>query len=388
MDTVLAAEDGDYDAISLSSEEIDILCASDSALNGGGRGAKASLSLSDIESLSFDEIEDLCAANPALLLTTPVVPETGLLLNVERPEAPALQTPPTPTTPHKTRAAPVIPLPLTPPASATRGMLRPPIVILASNLAACVGLNRYCSIAEAAETVFARSYPRIYRKALARNGQILGPTVEEILQELSATAAVELAIASSAKELSANLHSLLMKVGGVDSELAPEVKKHVYQARGLRGEATSLDKLETTMKQAIGERNDRVNVLQIDVLPSGRQLNLRGRVDGVAADGTLIEIKNRQRGFAGRVRLHEKVQLHAYMELTGKQSCIIAETYDGETRTDVVEFNIGFWSSIVSRLVRFARHIDRLVDDEGMQDLLLTDGDFPCDFVQDSIGSF
>ncbi|KAJ3163911.1 hypothetical protein HDU88_006080 [Geranomyces variabilis] len=305
-------------------------------------------------SFSTQELDVLCAANPALHtdISTPSTEKTLI--------------------------------PLTPPPSARAPkMWRPPIVILASNLASCVGLNRYCSLAEAAETVFARCYPRTYRKALARIGQSIGPTVEEILKELSATAAVEVAVASTATDLAANLRSLLINVGGVDSEIAKDVRKHVYMERGARGEAKTLIALETTMKQKIGERNDRLNVLQLDTMSSGRQLRLSGRVDGIAADGTLVEVKNRQRRFAGRVRLHEKVQVHAYMELTGIRSCIIAETFDGETRSDRVDFDESFWFMIVSRITRFARHLDRLLDDEALQDALLVDGDFPCDFIHE-----
>ncbi|KAJ3183462.1 hypothetical protein HDU87_006781 [Geranomyces variabilis] len=310
----------------------------------------------EYDSLSFStqELDVLCAANPSLQRSPKDLIEKTAI-------------------------------PLTPPPSArTAKMWKPPIVIRASNLASCVGLNRYCSLAEGAETVFARSYPRAYRKALARIGQTIGPTVEEILEELSATAAVELAIGSSATDLAANLRSLLVRVGGIDSEIAKDVQKHVFMERGARGEAKTLTSLETTMKQNIGERNDRLNVLQLDTMPSGRRLRLSGRVDGIAADGTLVEVKNRQRCFAGRVRLHEKVQVHAYMELMGIQSCIIAETYDGGTRSDRVEFDAGFWFMIVSRLTRFARHVDRLLDDEALQDALLVDGDFPCDFIQEA----
>lgn len=78
---------------------------------------------------------------------------------------------------------------------------------------------------------------------------------------------------------------------------------------------------------------------------------LTGRLDGLTADGEVVEIKNRTKGLFGRIRDYEAVQLQAYIHMTGAQLGHLLELHrltDGRMDYDIKtlprdpEFMTGF----------------------------------------------
>ena len=78
---------------------------------------------------------------------------------------------------------------------------------------------------------------------------------------------------------------------------------------------------------------------------------LTGRLDGLTADGEVVEIKNRTKGLFGRIRDYEAVQLQAYIHMTGAQLGHLLELhrladgrmdYDIKTLQKDPEFMSGF----------------------------------------------
>ena len=65
---------------------------------------------------------------------------------------------------------------------------------------------------------------------------------------------------------------------------------------------------------------------------------LTGRLDGLTADGEVVEIKNRTKGLFGRIRDYEAVQLQAYIHMTGAQLGHLLELHrlaDGRMDYDI-----------------------------------------------------
>jgi hypothetical protein len=82
---------------------------------------------------------------------------------------------------------------------------------------------------------------------------------------------------------------------------------------------------------------------------------LEGRVDGFLPGGKLVEIKHRVYGIQERIPASELVQLHAYMQIYGKESIKLAQCVRTSEEKllsvcSVVTFHAGFWKSVMERV--------------------------------------
>ncbi|KAJ3013197.1 hypothetical protein HKX48_005889 [Thoreauomyces humboldtii] len=240
--------------------------------------------------------------------------------------------------------------------------------VSASFLPACVGLHRFHDVDDAALELFAATWPQRYRLALKRNNLEEQPDIAATLLQIpGATAKVLEAVQSAPSELSANLKKVIRDVA---PHLSREITGVVFKERGTNSETACLDRLEVALGQKILQRNEQKYRECID-FGGPDPLVLSGMVDGIAEDGTLIEVKSRQRKVFSDVPLYEKIQVHAYMHLTKKSQCIVAQNYSGTERIHTVAFDPVFWEAILDRLRAFARRVEDLCHDEGMQDMLL-----------------
>jgi RecB family exonuclease len=86
---------------------------------------------------------------------------------------------------------------------------------------------------------------------------------------------------------------------------------------------------------------------------------ITGKVDRieVAADGsrTLVEIKNRTRGFFKTVRDYENVQVQVYLKMLGLLHAKLVEQYNAETNTIAVDRDEELWDNVIwPGVVKFA----------------------------------
>ena len=99
---------------------------------------------------------------------------------------------------------------------------------------------------------------------------------------------------------------------------------------------------------------------------------LTGRLDGLTADGEVVEIKNRTKGLFGRIRDYEAVQLQAYIHMTGAQLGHLLELhrladgrmdYDIKTLARDPEFMTGFIPGWFARARNFVLEVLPTRDD-------------------------
>jgi hypothetical protein len=105
---------------------------------------------------------------------------------------------------------------------------------------------------------------------------------------------------------------------------------------------------------------------------------LGGKVDGITDDGTLVEVKNRQYKIFPIIPIYEKIQIHAYMFLTGISICRYIQSFKEQDVEQVHQFSHEFWKDIQEKCTDFVQLIDNLVTNEKMQDKLLTLGILNC----------
>ena len=257
------------------------------------------------------------------------------------------------------------------------------LVVYASELAAVIGYHRYRPVAEAAIQVLARSARHVYDAAMSRNQLREKPDIAETIEQLSVTEIVTAAVNSDPLELEKNLQSALKEVPD-SGTLAADITSFVFTERGKNAEDSSLDRLETQLKQKIVQRNDKYFKTHVEYGTDGKKIQLGGRVDGITEDGGLIEVKNRQRRFFSEVPLYERVQVHAYMVLTGVSTCQLVQSFNGREKATVVPFDAEFWNTVLSRLRNFASRLEEVLHDERKQDDLLLLQEFPVDFDKES----
>ncbi len=71
---------------------------------------------------------------------------------------------------------------------------------------------------------------------------------------------------------------------------------------------------------------------------SGVEWRLSGKYDGLAANGDLVEVKNRQKGLFRRLRDYEECQIQAYLNMLDIEKCHLVEVYKGGDGR--VEYNV------------------------------------------------
>ena len=211
--------------------------------------------------------------------------------------------------------------------------------VAASQLAEISGANPYVKQMEAEERFLQRNRqlaqrlgrkvaPRCRRKVEA----VLHALPPEVLadvaeaQQLPSTAppatvaeALQRAVVapSVAARTEAESHQEVVRLTQQHPALAAVAQELAADTRMQRGEARedgALDTASEALGQAVRGRNTQLHSRNW-LHHRGFTVAVRGKVDGVAADGRIIETKNRSRRLFGKVPMHEQVQLCAYMWL-------------------------------------------------------------------------
>jgi len=254
------------------------------------------------------------------------------------------------------------------------------ISIYASELAACIGMNKYRPVQDVAKKVWSRVDPISYKKALERN-EIHEPVpIQDVLQELKLTERVTGVIGqNNSIAMQTTLRSFLLDhMDEFDSKdvTVEDVTSFVFTERGKNSEEDSLDRVQTRSKIVVRERNAKFYKRYIEYNEGESKFMLGGKVDGITEDGCLVEVKNRQYKFFPSIPVYENVQIHAYMFLTDIKSCKFVQSFNGEDREEMVTFDEEFWKKTIDKCTEFVVSLDKLLLDDAIQDQLLSLGVF------------
>ena len=85
-----------------------------------------------------------------------------------------------------------------------------------------------------------------------------------------------------------------------------------------------------------------------DIVPG--KVEVVGRFDGFAEDGTLVEIKQRVRRLFGEVREYENVQVHVYMKMANVTSAQLVEKYEDQLMVHDILYDDDFMIRIECEL--------------------------------------
>lgn len=305
------------------------------------------------------------------------------------------------------------------------------LVIFASELAACIGLNKYKSVNDAKIDFWKRLDVDTFKEASERVN-IYKRTSDDIVNTLSNNVKVEMTNAividdekkatlivekvldkpvnildkdkleSITKTLSSGgdleescLHivgskQIIEKLKALDKDSSvsdvkmviesvkvkdvEEVRKSVVSSvntkRGVRNESSGISSYESSKKIKLYDTNDKFHKTQIGKTPIGTRILIGGRVDGLT-DDKVVEIKCRRNRFFYNIPIYEKVQLHAYMKMTGRLASDLTQKYNGDVFTETHDFDNQFWDDICESALKFAIDMEELFESENLQDELL-----------------
>jgi hypothetical protein len=259
------------------------------------------------------------------------------------------------------------------------------IMIFASELAACLGQNRYTTINETVSKIWKRVDLDSYKTASKRNTVIEKKTINETLNEnvlLKESISKEffekkkLHVGNSI-EMEKKITQIFETINEpVNVDLIKDIKSFIQTTRGTRDEDSSLNDLEKKKGVEIEKRNNKLYIKTI-VTDFGESFLLAGRVDGITKNGELVEMKNRQYKFFKEIPIYEKIQIHAYMFLTDKQSIQFVQNFNDESVSEVVTFDLDFWNGdIIIPLKKFVKLFRMLLRDPLLQDKVIQNQTF------------
>lgn len=221
------------------------------------------------------------------------------------------------------------------------------VVLYASKLAACAGMNPYCSQEELADEFRAKVIgrpPDGWATAEAKAAAAI-----EALPEHARTIAGD-AIAGAASFADASVAGSALATAaaaeGMTAEALEVVRERIFTAQGSRQEPEVRDRHELSrgsrLMQCARFRTSQEPLLEI----RGLRVHIGGKHDGLdRANQMVVEIKTRQRRFLGVPR-YELVQLHAYMAIFGMRRALLVESFMGEEREHEVQFDDDLWERV------------------------------------------
>lgn len=308
------------------------------------------------------------------------------------------------------------------------------LVLYASEIAACVGMNKYKSVEDAKMDVWKRWDAPSFRRASAANSlaqktpeqvySSLRPSVQKLVStavssetERGATNAVEVALNEKAntvtpeaieaivlaaskkapvdeacktlvgsREIAANLNKSLTDSCSaadvkrvIDSVLVKDVKearesvvREVNTRRGTQNEHKGIAAYEKSKRVKLHGKNSNFYKKCIGKNRFGSTVYVGGRVDGLTED-KVVEVKCRRNRLFNTLPLYEKVQTQAYLFLTGKKTVEVLQKFDGCTRSDEYSADAEFWSKVCEAALEFASDLENLIGDDSAQDEFLSE---------------
>ena len=273
------------------------------------------------------------------------------------------------------------------------------LCVYASQVAACVGMNKYRRPYEALEQMWERVAPGSFRDAMLRAGQ---KTRDEALMEVMArddrvrdVLDKSLVPDLDASDLVAHEYAeASRRLGGLrleeeDHRLVDDaVRRNMFTTYGNRFEKPALQYLREACGVNVSP-DPRFHKREQGLVSHGGARvpwYVGGKVDAVSPDGQLVvEIKNRVHRLFYRAPLADCVQLQCYMHVLDAPRGLLMECLRRQARWDAggadaeVHSNVvavarddAFWASqVVPKLQAFVEFLARLLESEALQDAYL-----------------
>lgn len=156
---------------------------------------------------------------------------------------------------------------------------------------------------------------------------------------------------------------LVQKQAELESKAVSEVQCKFGTVR----EAASREQVQQSGHARDIVHDNKFHILWLEpLLPvSHQRWGIGGRLDGLDADGRVVEIKNRARHFFAHIPDYEYVQVQAYMHMLDASETLLVQQLNGQQRTCIILRCTSEWTdTIVPAIYNFVALLDLFVDDE------------------------
>ena len=134
------------------------------------------------------------------------------------------------------------------------------------------------------------------------------------------------------------------------------VEQDLRMKRGNIKENANLNKTQTKQNIVIEKRNSQMYEKGLYIDPDRVfSIVIRGKCDGEIKDECIVETKNRSKRLFHMIPDYEKVQLNAYMFLTGKEKSLHIECYNEEQNSTEYNFDKFMWDDCTEKIVNFVK---------------------------------
>lgn len=204
-------------------------------------------------------------------------------------------------------------------------------------IAALVGKNKYVAADEALRRAYRRYNPAYQGGQDAVTLAAENATLVEVETLVQAAPEFEAPPAITEHNRSAVARQVIDHMSntkqprvldGVSAPVAAVIQQQTNVKCGLKNEGPALDQFEREFDQPVVQRNNTLHKMKIAHI-SPYDFFVAGRVDGLLADGTPVETKDRQNRMFPGIPLYEKVQMEVYMRLLGRRQCQHIQRFAG-----------------------------------------------------------
>lgn len=239
------------------------------------------------------------------------------------------------------------------------------VIIKASEVAACMGLNNYRKPAEVLDDLWKKVSPDTFKgltrddanlEALAKSEEAQA-TLKAALGETPESSDEVLTILKRVQEIVSNDGKLSQQQ---KTQVNDHMRKMIYTTHGINSEDKTADLDEAEL--FTDETFYRWTIAVIE----GTEYQVVGRIDRYQkkADGTkvLVEIKNRTKALFNKVRDYEFVQVQTYLHMLNLQEARLIEQFNNERKSYDIKWDQEYWNSeVIPKMENFCKTFHHLL---------------------------
>lgn len=151
------------------------------------------------------------------------------------------------------------------------------------------------------------------------------------------------------------------KGAGLDDDSVRTLVSDIQKKQGIAWENKILDTTESSLGQAIKDRNDKLHFKELTT-----NVTLCGKIDGQLEDGVLIEAKRRVRRIFGVVPEYERVQIHLYMSMLDVRKALLVESVGEKSMQHKIKFDKVFMQTITGELDEAVELVRRCMEGDAV----------------------
>lgn len=146
--------------------------------------------------------------------------------------------------------------------------------------------------------------------------------------------------------------------------------KHVYTTRGSRSEEPVFNDIDASSPDRVLKQDPWV-YRQLYLTGSGNIWRLGGSIDGYFQDGTILEIKNRQKRLSWKLLPSDYLQMQAYFALTDSNQGELVEKYGTQSKMFSIKHDLNLWKTTIEFLTVYVDAFMKMVNSNSLQDKFL-----------------